>query len=83
VISGALFAFATSFDEVIVVLFVAGPEQRTLPRQMFDGIREHISPAITAMATLLILMALLLLAVLEALRRRGQRLRQAAHPDIP
>lgn len=82
VISGALFAFATSFDEVIVVLFVAGPEQRTLPRQMFDGIREHISPAITAMATLLILFAVLLLAVLEALRRRGERLKQAGHSGL-
>ena len=43
VISGALFAFVTSFDEVIVILFIGGPEQRTLPRQMFSGIRELIS----------------------------------------
>ena len=40
VISGALFAFVTSFDEVVVALFIAGPEQYTLPRQMFAGIRE-------------------------------------------
>ena len=51
VISGALFAFVTSFDEVVVVLFLAGPEQRTLPKQMFTGIREQISPTITAAAT--------------------------------
>ncbi len=40
VISGALFAFVTSFDEVVVALFISSPEQRTLPKQMFSGIRE-------------------------------------------
>ena len=73
--SGALFAFATSFDEVVVVLFMAGPDQRTLPREMFAGIRENISPAITAAAALLSLFSVALLAALEALRRRGERLR--------
>lgn len=73
--SGALFAFATSFDEVVVVLFMAGPDQRTLPREMFAGIRENISPAITAAAALLTLFSAALLAALEALRRRGERLR--------
>ncbi|MCA1941003.1 MAG: ABC transporter permease [Caenispirillum bisanense] len=73
--SGALFAFATSFDEVVVVLFVAGPEQRTLPREMFSGIRENISPTITAVATILTLLSVALLASLEALRRCGERLR--------
>lgn len=75
VVSGALFAFATSFDEVVVVLFTAGPEQRTLPRQMFEGIRENITPAITAVATMLIGFALALLSVLELLRRRNERMR--------
>ncbi len=70
VISGALFAFATSFDEVVVVLFLAGPEQLTLPRQMFNGIRENISPTIAAVATLLILFTTTLLLVLEWLRGR-------------
>jgi len=70
VISGALFAFATSFDEVVVVLFLAGPEQLTLPRQMFNGIRENISPTIAAVATLLILFTTSLLLVLEWLRGR-------------
>ena len=78
VVSGALFAFATSFDEVIVALFTAGPEQRTLPRQMFDGIRENITPAITAVATMLILFALALLSALEWLRRRGERIKNGA-----
>jgi len=75
VISGALFAFVTSFDEVVVVLFVAGPEQRTLPKQMFNGIREQISPTITAAATLLVLFAVTMLTTIELLRRRSERLR--------
>lgn len=70
VISGALFAFATSFDEVVVALFLAGPDQLTLPRQMFNGIRENISPTIAAVATLLIIFTTSLLLVLEWLRGR-------------
>lgn len=79
VISGGLFAFITSFDEVVVVLFLAGPEQRTIPRQMFSGLREQINPTILAVATLLILVSVLLLVTLEMLRRRSERLRSMAH----
>jgi putative spermidine/putrescine transport system permease protein len=75
VISGALFAFVTSFDEVVVVLFMAGFEQRTIPRQMWAGIREQISPTILAVATLLICLSTVLLATIELLRRRNERLR--------
>ncbi len=75
VISGALFAFVTSWDEVIVVLFIGSSDQRTLPRQMFSGIREMISPTITAAATVLITVAVLLLVTVELLRRRSERLR--------
>ncbi|MCW8951651.1 MAG: ABC transporter permease, partial [Rhodospirillales bacterium] len=75
VISGALFAFIASFDEVVVVLFIAGPEQRTIPIQMWSGIREQISPTILAVATLLVAISIGLLTVLELLRRRGERLR--------
>lgn len=70
VISGALFAFATSFDEVVVTLFLAGPEQVTLPRQMFTGIRENISPTIAAAATVLTLFTTALMLTLEWLRGR-------------
>ncbi len=75
VISGALFAFITSFDEVVVVLFLTKFEQRTIPRQMWAGIREQISPTILAMATLLVLISVVLLLTLEFLRRRNERLR--------
>ena len=75
VISGALFAFVTSFDEVVLVLFLAGPDQRTIPRQMFSGLREQINPTILAVATLLIVISICLLVTIELLRRRSERLR--------
>jgi putative spermidine/putrescine transport system permease protein len=75
VISGALFAFVTSFDEVVVVKFVGSYEQRTIPWAMFSGIREQISPTILAVATLLIILSASLLATLELLRRRNERIR--------
>lgn len=77
VISGALFAFITSFDEVVVILFMAGPQQRTIPRQMFSGLREQINPSILAIATLLILVSIALLVTIELLRRRSARMRMA------
>ena len=75
VISGGLFAFITSFDEVVVVLFVGSYEQRTIPWQMFSGIREQISPTILAVATILVLISIALLTTVELLRRRSERLR--------
>lgn len=75
VISGALFAFITSFDEVVVVLFVGSAQQKTLPWQMFIGLREQISPTILAVATILVAISVALLATLELLRRRSERLR--------
>jgi putative spermidine/putrescine transport system permease protein len=74
-ISGALFAFITSFDEVVIVLFLAGAEEYTIPRQMFSGIREQISPTILAVATVLVALSIVLLTVLELLRRRNERMR--------
>jgi putative spermidine/putrescine transport system permease protein len=80
VVSGALFAFVTSFDELVVVLFLASPEQRTLPRQIWSGVRETISPTITAAAVVLILVSIALMAAVELLRRRGERLRGTPRP---
>jgi putative spermidine/putrescine transport system permease protein len=77
VVSGALFAFITSFDEVVMVLFLGGPDQRTIPRQMWAGIREQISPTILAVATCLIAISVLMLVAIELLRRRSERLRGA------
>lgn len=75
VVSGALFAFVTSFDEVVVVLFVAGPDQQTIPRQMWNGIREQISPAILSVATILVIVSIALLTTVEVLRRRSEKMR--------
>ncbi|MGD9865601.1 MAG: ABC transporter permease [Pseudodonghicola sp.] len=75
VISGGLFAFITSFDEVVVVLFVGSAGQKTLPWQMFIGLREQISPTILAVATILVGISICLLTTLELLRRRSERLR--------
>ncbi|WP_425078165.1 ABC transporter permease [Ruegeria denitrificans] len=75
VISGGLFAFITSFDEVVVVLFVGSASQKTLPWQMFTGLREQISPTILAVATILVVLSIALLTTVELLRRRSERLR--------
>lgn len=75
VVSGALFAFITSFDEAVVVMFMGAAGQKTLPWQMFTGLREQISPTILAAATVLIAVSVLFLAALELLRRRNERLR--------
>lgn len=69
IFSGAIFAFATSLDEIVVTIFLSSVEQRTVPRQMFTGIREQISPAILAASTVLIVLAILIMLVTQALRR--------------
>ncbi|MEM8551688.1 MAG: ABC transporter permease [Pseudomonadota bacterium] len=78
VVSGALLAFATSFDEIVVTLFLAAPQQTTLPREIFSGIRQSISPAVTAVATMLIAVSILLMGTLELIRRRTARYQGAA-----
>ena len=75
VISGALFAFITSFDEVVVVLFIGSVEQITIPKQMWAGVRQETSPVILAMATCLVILSIGLLTAVEMLRRRSERLR--------
>ena len=83
VLTGALFAFMTSFDEVVIVLFLAGPQHKTLPREMFAGLREQINPSILAVATLLILFASLFLFCLYLLQRRSQHLKQGSTNKQP
>jgi putative spermidine/putrescine transport system permease protein len=75
VIAGGLFAFITSFDEVVIVMFVGSANQQTLPWRMFTGLREQISPTILAVATILVVLSILLLTTLELLRRRSERIR--------
>ena len=75
IVSGALFAFITSFDEVVLIYFLADAEQKTIPIQMWSGLRQQISPSILAVATLLIVFSVCLLIAIEMLRRRSERLR--------
>ena len=79
VISGGLFAFITSFDEVVIIIFVGGANTLTLPRQMWSGIRQEISPTILSAATVLVVLAVLLLVTVELLRRRTERMRGIQH----
>ena len=75
IVSGGLFAFITSWDELVIANFLAGSEEHTLPRRMWSGIRELLSPTIMAVATLLILTSIALMVTMELLRRRTERLR--------
>ena len=75
VISGALFAFITSFDEVVVVMFMASLNELTIPKQMWAGIRQEISPVILCMATCLVALSIFLLTTVELLRRRSEKMR--------
>ena len=70
VAAGAIFAFATSFDEVIVILFIGGPDQRTIPREMWSGMRDSIDPSILAVASLLTVFAIALFGAIHWLRGR-------------
>ncbi|MCE1235653.1 MAG: ABC transporter permease [Hyphomicrobiales bacterium] len=78
VVTGALFAFAASFDEVVTVLFLAAPDQRTIPREMFSGLRESLSPIIAAASIVMMATAIVLLIAVELLKRRAERMRNEA-----
>lgn len=81
--SGALFAFAASFDDVVIALLLAGPDQRTLPREMFSGLRDSMTPALTAVATLMIVFSTALFLLMQALQRRARRAMGAARHGAP
>ena len=74
---GALFAFATSLDDVVVAMFIGGPSQVTLPRQMFNGLRENISPTILAAATLLTVVSVGMMWATDRLSARARRMGRA------
>lgn len=75
IISGALFAFITSLDEVVLANFIASAEQRTMPVQMFSGLRENVSPTILALAVILVTISVFLLVMLEIIRRKNEKMR--------
>lgn len=71
IVSGALFAFITSFDEVVVSLFISGGETTTLTRRMFNALRDQIDPTIAAISTLLIALSIVLLSLGQILGRKS------------
>jgi putative spermidine/putrescine transport system permease protein len=78
VLVGALFAFITSFDELVVALFLSGSGAVTLPRRMWDDLRYSIDPTIAAVSTLTIVLTAAVLGGAHLLRRRTERLQAAA-----
>jgi putative spermidine/putrescine transport system permease protein len=70
IVSGAIFAFIHSWDELVIVLFIASRDIFTLPRRIWDGINENLDPTMAAVAVMLILFTLLLLLADMALRRQ-------------
>jgi putative spermidine/putrescine transport system permease protein len=70
VVSGMIFAFITSLDDVVIALFIANAPQWTLPRQMWSGLRENIDPTILAAATVLTVISIAFQISVELLKRR-------------
>jgi putative spermidine/putrescine transport system permease protein len=71
-ISAALFAFLRSFDELLMALFISGIQAKTLPKRMWEGIREEINPTIAAVSTLLIGLYILVMLAREFLSKRRE-----------
>jgi putative spermidine/putrescine transport system permease protein len=71
--TGAIFAFVASFDDIVIALFVTSAEQRTLPRQMWSGVRENLDPTILAVATMLVALSALVTLSTAWLGARRQR----------
>ena len=70
IITGALFAFITSFDEIVVAVFMSGIES-TLPKKMFDEVRFELKPVLAAVATLLILVTTFTLLLVSQVGTRS------------
>lgn len=75
ILSGGMFAFITSFDDIVIALFVAGTEQRTLPKQMWSGVRENLDPTIIAVSTMLVALSFVLVLITQSLQSRAERLK--------
>jgi putative spermidine/putrescine transport system permease protein len=72
VISGALFAFVHSWDEIVVLLFIAGRKVKLLPRAIWDGINDQVDPTIAAIATILIAITIAVLIADRVLKRNAR-----------
>jgi ABC-type spermidine/putrescine transport system permease subunit II len=72
VAAAAVFSFLVSFDEVVIAIFVGGPSATTLPKRMWESIRFEIDPTLTAISSLLTLLAIGVLVGAGLLRRSGR-----------
>ncbi len=74
VLGGAIFAFITSFDEVVLSIFLAGPEVKTLPVRIWEEIRVELTPVVAVAATVMMALALVGwgIARLAGTRRDGK-----------
>jgi len=73
VITGALFAFILSFDEVVIAAFIGGYRSSTLPKKMFENVRDEMDPTVAAIATLLVILSILLILAINLINRRAGR----------
>ena len=72
-VGGAIFSFVTSFDEVVVAVFMAGYANKTLPVKIWESIRIEFTPVVAVAATFMILLAVLLFGVAQALSKRAEK----------
>ena len=82
VITAALFAFLASFDEVVIAIFLSGVIVKTLPKRMWEGIREEVDPTVAAVAAILVTLSILLIVLAEILRRVGRQKGTAVHDEL-
>ena len=81
VITGGIFAFSFSFDEIILALFLTNTRTTTLPKQLYSELRYNMSPTIAAASTVIIVFSLLMLTAVALVGRRARR-RAEAGPGI-
>jgi ABC-type spermidine/putrescine transport system permease subunit II len=73
--SAGAFAFLTSFDEVVLALFLGGPQAITLPKRIWEAVKFELDPTLTAISSLLVALTIVALLVAEIGRRRPSRIK--------
>jgi putative spermidine/putrescine transport system permease protein len=71
IVAGALFAFVTSWDEVVVSIFITSARFRTLPVEMWEQVRQVVDPTVAAVATVVMVVTTTLLLLIFVARRRA------------
>jgi putative spermidine/putrescine transport system permease protein len=79
ILSGTLFAFITSFDELVVTIFLAGPSTKTLPVIMWENMRTQVDPSIAAVSTILIIGTILIFLIQEWVTAKADKIKFQQH----